>query len=240
MKIVGGIILLRLGLVLGSTVNITLLGDSLIGRPCNDHGLESKILERIQPEEWKSRINLINSGNSGNKIADILARVDDVLSFNNPSAVILFWDSDCSNVDESSMSSEEVTNLRANYSANVQSVTTKILSYPSLSKNCFAIAGPEVLGEGITYNPFEPSRFRGKEDMLNDYRAMTKNITESFLLSYIDVRQAFLDDNEEQQWDFYKGLDTEDGEHPSDRGSTIEATLFANQINIWIADGKFD
>ena len=112
----------------------------------------------------------------------------------NPHAIILFWDSDCSDVDESVLSMEEIVALRANYSQHVQEVGSKILLHPSLRQSCLAIAGPEVLGEGIVANPLEPSRFEGKDGMLDDYRNMTAAVACSLGVNYIDVRQAFQDD----------------------------------------------
>ena len=54
-------------------------------------------------------------------------------------ATILFWDSDCSNIDESKLTPAEVQQLRANYSANLLETEKIILSHtPRL-----AVAGPE-------------------------------------------------------------------------------------------------
>lgn len=93
------------------------------------------------------------------------------------------------------MSKEEILALRSNYSIHIQEVGSKVLLHPSLRQSgCLAIAGPEVLGEGIAANPLEPSRFKGKDDMLNDYRNMTATVARSLGVNYIDVRQAFLDD----------------------------------------------
>lgn len=93
------------------------------------------------------------------------------------------------------MSKEEIVALRSSYSLHIKEVGSKILLYPSLVQSgCLAISGPEVLGEGITANPLEPSRFKGKDDMLEDYRNMTAAVAYSIGVNYIDVRQAFLDD----------------------------------------------
>lgn len=44
------------------TIRIVLLGDSLIGRPYNNHDLSSKILGQIYPQSLAPYIELINSG----------------------------------------------------------------------------------------------------------------------------------------------------------------------------------
>ena len=158
-------------------------------------------------------------------IADILARTPDVLKNYTPDAVILFWDSDCSDVDESTMSEGQVTELRANYTANLVDVVTQILGSGSL----LAISGPEVLGEGLR---------EMKTPMLNDYRDMNKKVSADFKLQHIDMRQAFLDDCPDK-WIQDGGFDTTDGEHPNDRGTTIEAGLFAKQVQEWL-DGPLN
>ena len=44
------------------TIRIVLLGDSLIGRPYNNHDLSGRILGQIYPQTWVPYIELINSG----------------------------------------------------------------------------------------------------------------------------------------------------------------------------------
>jgi len=165
-------------------------------------------------------ITIINEGINGNRIHDILERTPDVLKNYEPVAVILFWDSDCSDVDESTMRKEEVAELRANYTMNLIAVVTQILGTGSL----LAISGPEVLGEGLR---------EVKTPMLDDYREMNKKVAADYQLPYIDMRKAFLDDCPDK-WIQDGGFDTTDGEHPNDRGTTIEAGLFAKQIQDWL------
>jgi len=160
---------------------------------------------------------------------DIRNRLTDVLSsneINENDYVILFWDSDCSNVDEATLSPEEVIQVRASFNENLEAVVTQILS----STKYLAVAGPELLGEGVVC----PSRIH-KNDMLDDYRVFTQTITEAHQLNYIDMRQAFLD-AVPSNWLFCSGVVTVDGEHPNERGTIIEANLFAKQINAWYED----
>jgi len=206
--------------------NITLFGDSLINLPSSNFNL----LELIQTQLVFGQATVYNSGINGNRIANMLARVDDMLTSTSPSAVILFWDSDCSDVDESTMSSEQVAELRANYTQNLIATCERIFAYPTVTH--LAIAGPEVLGEGPIGTP---DRFKNKTQMLDDYREINKQVASSFAnVPYIDVRQAFLDAIAEKDWKFYSLYTTVDGEHPNQRGTTIEADLFAQQINAWM------
>ena len=48
-----------------------------------------------------------------------------------------------------------------------------------------AIAGPELLGEGPI---FLQKRFYNKIGMLNDYRVITKDVSQQYNVPYIDLR----------------------------------------------------
>ena len=75
---------------------VVLLGDSLISRPTNEFALSSRITARLPA----GSISHGSAGVSSEKIAAISARTPAVLAANAPWAVILFWDSDVSGVDE--------------------------------------------------------------------------------------------------------------------------------------------
>jgi len=72
-----------------------------------------------------------------------------------------------------------------------------------------------------------------KVGMLNDYRNMTREVTESNKLKYMDMRQAFLD-RIPAGYSQCSGTVTVDGEHPNDAGAQVEATLFAETLNEWL------
>jgi len=122
-------------------INIALLGDSLIAVPWGEYGLKDKITEQIS-----SNVNLCSYGRGGSKIEQILKRVDTALKECQPQYVILFWDSDCSDIDESTMTPDEVTELRDQYKANVLEVCSRIIKFESVSG--LAVGGPVLLGEG--------------------------------------------------------------------------------------------
>lgn len=52
-------------------------------------------------------------------------------------------------------------------------------------------------------------------------------------VQYIDIRNRFLEAIP-SWWDFRGGWVTVDGEHPNERGTWIEAKLFADQLNLWL------
>ena len=193
---------------------IVLLGDSLINRPCEMFNLSVLLSNLTEPPPGVSLV-FVNSGDNGEEIASILARTPSVLAQYNPWAVILFWDSDCSNIDESKLTPQQVQQLRANYSANLLATERLILAAtPRL-----AVAGPELLGEG----PIGlPDRFANKTQMLDDYRVLTRAAADAVEVPYIDMRAAFMAEIP-PWWLIYAGWCTIDGEHPNDRGTRIEA-----------------
>ena len=211
---------------LGSDLIVVLLGDSLINRPWNEHNLSSKIMSLLNTTD---NVTLINSGQNGEEIESILDRTPRMLAEFKPWAVILFWDSDCSNIDESTMSPSQVAQLRANYSFHVQATCQLIVD----SGAKLAVAGPELLGEGpIGLQP----RFKSKtSEYMEAYVELTRNSAESVRgASYINMRAAFLEAIP-IWWKLYGGWVTIEGEHPNERGTGIEAALFANTINGWLA-----
>lgn len=71
--------------------------------------------------------------------------------------------------------------------------------------------------------------------MLNAYRLLVENATQTAGIPYIDIRQSFLEALPPcTPFSWWRGVVTEDGEHPNQAGTVIEATLFAEQVNEWI------
>ena len=101
-------------------------GDSLINRPWQSFNLSSRLTSLTEAPEGTT-VNYFNLGNNGEEIATTLARTPSVLAQYQPWAVLHFWDSDCSNVDESKLTPAQVTAVRANYSANLLATARLIL-----------------------------------------------------------------------------------------------------------------
>jgi len=211
-----------------TSLTVVLLGDSLINRPFEMFNLSQLLTDLTEPAP-NVTLHFINAGNNGEEIHNIYERTAAVLAANAPVwAVILFWDSDCSNVDESLLTPAQVAQLRANYSATLLATERLVLAAtPRL-----AVAGPELLGEGPL---FLPARFANKTAMLDDYRVLTRDAAAAVGVPYIDMRAAFLAEIP-PWWLIYAGWCTIDGEHPNDRGTQIEAELFATTINGWLRE----
>lgn len=104
-----------------NTLRIVLLGDSLINRPYELYNLSEKIQSYISQYDYTFDIS--NCGFNGQMIETI--REGPLINCalpKEPHAVIVFWDSDCSNVSEYDLSDDAVATLRAAYKSNVEYV----------------------------------------------------------------------------------------------------------------------
>ena len=210
-------------------VNVVLFGDSLINRPWNEHNLSAKIFALLSPTPFS--VTLFNLGNNGEEVAATLARIPAMLQAYKPWAVLWFWDSDCSNIEEGLLSPAQVAALRANYSLHVLEAASLIAA----SGARLAVAGPELLGEGpIGLQP----RFENKtKEYMEAYVNLTRDAAVRVpRVSYINMRAAFLQAIP-WWWELWGGWVTIEGEHPNERGAGIEAELFASTLNVWLAEG---
>lgn len=207
-----------------STKTLVLLGDSLFNRPFQEYNLGAMIRRRLSDYP----ILAWNEGQDGNTIRDIADRLDSALA-HNPDAVILFWDSDCSDINESLLNATQVAQVRAAYTSTLESVVNSTLSYSTVKY--MAIAGPGLLGE----NPnavlaFHPVRFDGKEDMLDAYRDINKQVAADYNVDYIDLRTS-LQNVIPFYWTWYKFWVTKDGEHLNYRGSIILSNMISEALD---------
>ena len=85
----------------------------------------------------------MNVASSGSKIFDMRSKLGDILDLEAvPHAVILYWDSDVSDVDESKMTADEVDDLRTQYRDNLSFTLSQLV----LNISYVAVAGPGILG----------------------------------------------------------------------------------------------
>ena len=68
------------------------------------------------------------------------------------------------------------------------------------------------------------------EHQIMDDCSRPDSVSLSYNVTYIDIRQVFLDADRWKGWDQSSGYLTTDGEHPSEAGSKIEEDLFYNQL----------
>jgi len=204
-----------------SGYHVALIGDSLFNHPVKNYDLIGKIKMDIS----NYNINFDNYAVNGYRISEIRNILGNVISFK-PDAVLLFWGSDCDEVDEGSMTQSEIITLRQNYVTDLKAVIERVLSINAY----MAIASPLVIGEGDIELP---SNWRNKTAMLEDYRNITRIITTSYGVVYIDMRQAFLDASPPANQSYWKGYLTDDGIHESEQGTIIVAREFAKVLTKW-------
>ena len=210
-----------------SAKTVVLLGDSLLNRPFTQYNFGAMLRRRLSSHS----LVVWNEGEDGNTIRDIADRLDAALA-HNPEAVMMLWDSDVSDINESLLNSTQVSALRAAYTSTLQGVVNDTLHYPSVKY--LAMSGPGLLGENPdTVLAFCPERFDGKKDMLDAYRKINQQVAAEFGVDYIDLRTSLVDAIP-FYWTFYKFWVTKDGEHLNYRGSVILANLFAEALDKYL------
>jgi hypothetical protein len=124
---------------LSELVNIALIGDSLLRHPANDWNL----IPKLQANLPEFNLNFTVYAKDGSTIFDV--KTGQLLQSLNdkPDGYILFWDSDCSDINESVMAPLEIDALRLRYEHNVNFVVSSIKD----SGAFLATAGPEILGK---------------------------------------------------------------------------------------------
>ena len=206
----------------GNHFNIILLGDSLVNRSCERFNFISKINRSII---FKSKYGFSNFGHNGDTILKIKNRIDVVLSairdisknrqsYSVPINVFLFWDTDCSDVDELHLSIEDRNTLRKNYEDTLKYVISSLTDAGASVTVC----SPGLLG------PVEKNR------MLDDYSRINERVSLESNATFLNVRQPL-------QELFESGISpTTDGEHLNGIGVRCVAKLFASVIDSWTSD----
>ena len=205
-------------------VRIVFVGDSLVHKSAVDHGLLDQVSAQLASRHPAQRFEVLDAGVNGNTIADIQARLDDDVIALRPAAVVLYWDSDVSDVDESRMSAAEVAALRSAYRSILQDVLTRLVR----SGAHVIVSGPTLIGEA-------PRGKNPKDGMLDDYRRINRAVARALNVAYVDTRRAFLAQPLQQAASGQHTTPlTEDGEHLSDVGAAVARRQFVAAIDAWL------
>ena len=126
-----------------NAINIALIGDSLFQHPVENYD----ILTRFQKELYPYNVTFVNYAIYGTRISSIRENFKSFVSAYQESidGYLLFWDTDCSDIDESGLSVEDQARLRTRYIIDLVSLVQQIQTTGSF----FAIGGPALLGEGF-------------------------------------------------------------------------------------------
>lgn len=185
---------------------VVFVGDSLVNRSEEEHGLLARVgglLERLHPDR---RFELLNAGVNGDTIAGIRARLQhDVIDLA-PSAVVLYWDSDAADVEDSEESPERAAELRVDYERHLAAVLDLLRS----ATPHVIVAGPTLYGE-------RPRGQNPKDRVLDSYAEINRRISHLHRATWVDTRRAAFTALER---DPALRL-TEDGEHLSAEGTML-------------------
>ena len=208
-----------------TSYKVILFGDSLVNTPYQDYHMKRLILQYFPKYPIG---DIVNAGVGGDRIYRMRDRLyRDALDLN-PDAMILLWDSDCSDIDESDYTPDGITELRKKYEDDLVYVVEEIQK----AGVYLVISGPILLGEIGKALKRDRQRILEKEQMLDDYRAINRKVAENHNVSYIDLR-----DNFQRAIPFYRlshsGCVTSDGEHENENGTKIVARLFAGELYKW-------
>ncbi len=204
---------------------IVFVGDSLVHRSAVDHGLLDRIREDIVRLHPDHTFGIAEAGVNGDRIADIRARLQREVLELRPHAVVLYWDSDVSDVDERRMTRDEVRKIRAAYEADLRVVIGRLVA----SGAHVVMSGPTLIGE-------RPHSRNQKDRQLDAYRRINRRVASSLKIEYIDTRQAFFARRPAgAPLDVDHGLLTEDGEHLNDLGVEVARSLFVQAIDAWLS-----
>jgi lysophospholipase L1-like esterase len=199
---------------------IVFLGDSLVSRSEQDHRLLERVAERVHDARPGLALDVVNAGVSGNCIADIRARLKDVLALS-PSAVVLYWDSDAADVEGPADPPARVGLLRAAYERDLGLVLDGLHAITPR----VVVSGPTLMGE-------RPHGRNAKDHVLDAYAEINGRLCLSHHATWVDTRRAAFRwlrrNNSEARRD--AGLLTEDGEHLSAAGVSLVARRFARAL----------
>ena len=197
---------------------IVFFGDSLVHRSDGDHGLLDLVRRGLEERERGRRFELIEAGRNGDKIADLKKRLnEDVLALR-PSAVVLYWDSDVSDVDEGRLAPAQLAAVRAAYESNLADVLRALVG----ARTHVIMTGPTLIGEKRHgQNP--------KDAQLDAYVTLNHRMAADFRVPYLDSRGAFL-----AHEGAVDGPLTEDGEHLSAAGVRLLAHHVLKALHHWL------
>ena len=210
----------------GTPYRVVLLGDSLVNRPMNHFNLAGR-LQALLPEV---PLDVTNCGFDGTGVEWMRNNSLPKCALPaRPDAVILFWHTDASDVDEAAMDDDTVATLHRRYRLNLAAVLDTLLKTGAH----VAVTSTGVLGETKTAL-FQPhtARFHKKWPILNQYCAMNRAAAAEFSVPYVDLRRALMDYIPCTQL-AYAWCVTLEGEHLNSRGVAIQARMFADTLRPW-------
>jgi lysophospholipase L1-like esterase len=200
---------------------VVFVGDSLVNRSSEDHGMLDRVREDLESRRPGASFELVNAGVNGDRIADIRARLAaDVLGVE-PVAVVLYWDSDAADAEDGDEAPATSARLRAEYERDLDGV----LGLLRASTRHVVVAGPTLLGE-------EPHGANAKDHVLDAYAAINHRLARKHRAAWVDTRHAAFEWLSRHRAAGAAGWRlTEDGEHLNDAGARLVADELAAALD---------
>jgi hypothetical protein len=209
-------------------IRIVLLGDSLVNKPFWMFDLGGKIADMLPSYTYQ----IYNQAQDGRTISRIRHELLPAVLARKPHALLMLWDTDCSDVDESDMSAEEVAGVRAAFVSDLRYVINATLSAGTMY---MAVGSPSLLGEGGWLgDTLLESKFKNKQGMLDEYRNITRAVCQDMGVRYMDIRHA-MRAAKPFFWPLNMFSVTIDGEHPSNLGARVLAQQFSKALKEWLS-----
>jgi len=209
----------RVGGGIPPTDRIVFFGDSLVHRSNGDHRLLDLVRRGLERRERGRRFELIDAGRNGDRIANLKRRVrKDVVDLR-PSAVVLYWDSDASDVDEAGLRPVQLAAVRDAYERDL----AEVLEALEQAGAYVIVTGPTLIGE-------KPRGQNPKDAQLDAYASLNRSVAMRLGALYLDTRRLFFEHDAREA----AAPLTEDGEHLSAHGARLVAREVSRALRRWL------
>lgn len=187
---------------------IVFFGDSITELGALPNGYVSLIRDALK--EKKADAEVIGAGISGNKVSDLLARIDRDVLAQKPTTVFIYIG--INDVWHYFLSVGKGTPIDE-FDRGLRTLTTRILNAGSQVILCT----PSVIGE--QRHPGNPH-----DDMLDEYADVTRRVAADMKVPLCDLRKAFIGyESEHNTENVSRGILTKDGVHLTDEGNRFVA-----------------
>jgi hypothetical protein len=197
---------------------VILLGDSLIYITVEGFELVNKIQTCLTHPYQLSYINCAQNGNMIHTIRQRFTKIEVQLRsmseiYRKQIKILLLWDSDCSEVNETVLNISQIQSLRRKYTDHLK----YILHVCTELQVSITVYGPALLPTA------------NKTSMLEDYCQLNAAICTECGAEYVNIREVLL----ATELECPGSRLTVDGEHFNEQGAVIVAQLFAKAIEDW-------
>ncbi len=203
---------------------VVFFGDSVTRagvRPDGYITLTSQMIEAAYPGK---NIKLIGAGVSGNKVADLLQRLDRAVLKRNPDVVVIYigindvwhW------THPTTVAKGVKGTTHEDFEAGLKTLIQKIEAVGARVVLCT----PTVIGE-------KPDGSNPNDKMLEEFAAISRRVAEETGVQLVDLRKAFIEYLKEHNPDnLEKGILTKDGVHPNAKGNAFLSKLVLEAFEV--------